>query len=109
VSAHTAFDQIDHEHPLSLRLRPHADHDYNWRYDRLTQQAHTQSHKQLSTIVRQEFSDKFVQYILEIPLDKGGGRRPGDLGGGEAGGFASLQIGSLTKTQKSTIADLLGH
>ncbi len=100
VSAHTAFDQIDQEHPLSLRLRPHADHDYNRRYDRLTQQAHTQPHKQISTILKQEFSDKFVQYILEFSLDKGGG---------EAGGFASLQIGSLTKVQKSTIADLLGH
>jgi predicted Rossmann fold flavoprotein len=92
MSAHTAFDQIDHEHPLSLRLRPHADHDYNWRYDRLTQQAHTQPHKQLSTIVRQEFSEKFTDYVLN-----------------QSSIAPSLQSSQLTKDQKSTIADLLGN
>jgi predicted flavoprotein YhiN len=99
VSAHTAFDQIDHEHPLSLRLRPHADHDYNRRYDRLTQQAHTQPHKQISTILKQEFSEKFVQYLSSLI-------REGDPQGG---GFTEAAIAQLSKDQKSTIADLLGH
>lgn len=93
VSAHTAFDQIDHERPLSLRLRPHADHDKTRRYDRLTQQAHTQPHKQLNTILWQEFSDKFINFLLTqdeaVP--------------------SSLQISKLSKDQKSTIADLLGN
>ncbi len=93
VSAHTAFDQIDHEHPLSLRLRPHVGHDYNWRYDWLTKQAHTQPHKQLSTILKQEFSDKFISYLLADGLEERG----------------RTEIASLQKTQKSTIADLLGN
>ena len=93
VSAHTPFNQIDYEHPLSLRLRPHADHDYNWRYDRLTQQAHTQPHKQLSTILKQEFSDKFIVYFLADGFEDRG----------------RTEIASLQKTQKSTIADLLGN
>lgn len=107
VSAHTAFDRIDTEHPLSLRLRPHADHDYHRRYDRLTQQAHTQPHKQISTILKQEFSDKFVQYILSASFGKGGVRRTEDFWDNEERG--RTEIASLQKTQKSTIADLLGH
>jgi hypothetical protein len=102
VSAHTAFETIDTDHSLSLRLRPHADQDYNYRYDWLTQQAHTQPHKQLSTILKQEFSDKFIAYLLadtaqtppvfdHLPLS------------------GEMQVSQLSKTQKSTIADLLGN
>jgi hypothetical protein len=107
VSAHTAFDQIDHEYSLSLRLRPHTDHDYNYRYDRLTQQAHTQPHKQLSTILKQEFSDKFTQYVLSVEI----GTKPTTASGPPplSGRIQETQIAQLTKDQKSTIADLLGH
>jgi len=109
VSAHTAFETIDADRSLSLRLRPHADHDYNYRYDWLTQQAHTQPHKQLSTILKQEFSQAFVDYLLadkiQIPPKPTTASGPPPL----SGRMQEMQISQITKTQKSTIADLLGH
>ena len=109
VSAHTAFETIDADRSLSLRLRPHADHAYNYRYDWLTQQAHTQPHKQLSTILKQEFSQAFVDYLLadkiQIPPKPTTASGPPPL----SGRMQEMQISQITKTQKSTIADLLGH
>jgi hypothetical protein len=35
---------------------------------------------------------KKIVNSMEVPLDKGGGRRPGDLGAAEGGGVKSIPI-----------------
>lgn len=90
ISAHTAFETIEESHSLLLKLRPQADHDTQWRYDYLTSQAHTQAHKQLKTILAQEFPDRVAQSVCQaVAIDE------------------STQISQLSKTQKSSIADLI--
>ena len=65
ASAYLAFETIDQQNHIQIKLAPKADMNYEkWR-EFLTQSAHEQPNKQLDTILWFHFPDRFVQALLD--------------------------------------------
>ena len=91
VAAHHAFEQIDGNHPLILRLRIDSDANRNIRDQRLIQAGQKTPRKQLDTILSQYLPSRVVASILHHFYEK----------------QDTILIGQLSKVLRLQISELL--